>query len=163
MTKSIKASKARFSSARLCASHSAATTRLYRDAQGVIPAGARAVMTVDEPFRFDMRRNDLMSLDLAGGMGPAPGFPCFKGPEALAAYLLANGVEYVLTSPYNRTRFLELYDLGAWQRHRSLTHSFLNYEAPFMVDAMESIEALKKTRRIVANNGAVTVIDLRAR
>lgn len=142
---------------------SEAATRLYREAQAEIPKGARAVMTVEEPFRFDMKRNPLFSLDLAGGLGPAPGFPCFQGPEALAAYLLANGIDYIITIPYVPTRYLDLYDLEAWRKHRTATRSFLVYEAPYMVDAMESIEALRKTRRTVVKGGGLAIIDLRTR
>jgi len=134
----------------------------YRAAQQSIPAGAGVAATVQDPFRFDLARNSILSLDLLGGMGPAPGFPCFKGPDVLAEYLIANGLEYLVTIDMTLTyKNMELFDLPAWRRHNKLQHSFLNYEAPFVVDGMESIQVLLKTRRVVFKNDLLTVIDLR--
>lgn len=138
--------------------------RAYRDAQQSVPAGSGIAATVQEPFRFDLRRNSVLSLDLPGGMGPAPGFPCFKGPDALADYLQANGLRYLITVDYLLTyKNMELFDLPAWRRHRSLERSFLIYEAPFVVDAMENVLTLLKTRRVVFKNDLLTVIDLQER
>ena len=140
----------------------ARTQRLYRDAQRSVPAGAGIAAMVQDPFRFDMKRNEVESLDLGGGMGPAPGFPNFKGADALADYLIANGLPYLITVDFELTyRNMELFDLPAWRRHRLLQHSFLNYEAPFVVDAMESVEQLSKTRRPIFKNEILTVVDLR--
>src|SRR4029453_362611 len=102
---------------------SEAKTRVYRDLQSHMSAGAKAVMMVDEPFRFDLRRNQMFSLDLGGGMGPSPGYPAFAGSDALRSYLIANGVRYIAYVDF--TRSAELYVRGAWQNHLKHEGSFL--------------------------------------
>ena len=116
---------------------SQAKTTAYRDLQDHMTAGAKAVMMVDEPFRFDLRRNEMFSLDVGGGMGPPPGYPAFAGTEALRSYLISNGVRYVVHVDF--TRSAELYVRTSWESHLSKTGFFLQIQAPFMLDAMKSI------------------------
>jgi hypothetical protein len=133
-------------------------TQDYQDVQGHVPAGEKIVVAVDEPFRFNMRRNPVFSLDLMGGLGPKPGFPVFQGPDALATYLLTNGIRYILHVDFHHSH--ELYDLEKWRRHKTLQKIFLAYEAPFMVDVMESIQALDETRKVVYEQFNMRVLDL---
>jgi hypothetical protein len=133
-------------------------TQDYQDVQGHVPEGAPIVVAVHDPFRFNMKRNPVYSLDLIGGMGPPPGFPAFQGPEALASYLLANGIRYIIHSDFEKPH--DLYDLSRWRRHMTLEHSFLNYEAPFMVDGMANIERLDVMHGVTYRNFDMRVIDL---
>jgi len=136
-------------------------TQDYRDVQGHVPEGARIAVAVDEPFRFDMRRNEIWSLDQPGAMGPKPGFPVHRGPDALSKYLLDNGVRWLVVVDFHQSK--EFYDIDRWRRHTQLQHSFLAYEAPIVIDAMESIEALGRSRLIVYKRLNMSVIDLATR
>jgi hypothetical protein len=136
-----------------------AKTRGYRDLQSHMEAGAKAVMMVDEPFRFDLRRNEMMSLDIGGGMGPSPGYPAFKGAEALGSYLVANGVRYIVYVDFAHSA--ELYVRAAWQSHLiKASDPYLQGEAPYMLDAMSSIDALAASRAVVHSKDWMSVVDL---
>jgi len=50
---------------------------------------------MDYPFLFDFVRNRILLEDIPGLASPAPGQPFFAGAEALASYLVSNGVGYV--------------------------------------------------------------------
>ena len=125
-----------------------AKTRAYRDLQSHMEPGAKAVMMVDEPFRFDLRRNEMMSLDIGGGMGPSPGYPAFKGAEALSSYLVTNGVRYIVYVDFAHSA--QLYVRAAWQSHLlKASDPYLQGEAPYMLDAMSSVDALASSHAVV--------------
>ena len=69
---------------------------LHRKMQNLIPAGETLLVATDHPYLVDYRRNKTWSIDVPGTASPAPGMPFFRGAEAVEAYLLANGVHYVL-------------------------------------------------------------------
>jgi hypothetical protein len=137
---------------------SEAKTSAYRDLQSHMEQGATAVMMVDDPFRFDLRRNEMLSLDVAGGLGPSPGYPAFAGPEALRTYLVANGVRYIVYVDFAHSA--QLYVRAAWQSHLNKTGTYLQGDAPYMLDTMSSIDALAATRVIVYSKDWMNVIDL---
>jgi len=136
-------------------------TEEYRDVQYHLPRGAIIGVTVADPFRLDMKRNVIFSLDQPGGMGPDGGFPVFRGPEVFAEYLLKHGMRYLIAMDYHTGN--DLYDLGHWRGHMRLEHSFLAYEAPIQVDAMQSIETLEKSRLVVYHQFNMFAIDLATR
>jgi hypothetical protein len=137
---------------------SEAKTRAYRELQSHMEVGAKAVMMVDEPFRFDLRRNEMLSLDIGGGMGPSPGYPAFKGAEALASYLVSHGVRYIVYVDFAHSA--QLYLRRDWQNHLAKTGYFLQGEAPYMLDAMNSIEALAASRTVVHSQDWMNLVDL---
>jgi hypothetical protein len=136
-------------------------TEQYRLLQQHVPVGARLAAAVDDPFRFDFARNEILLLDVPGGMGPPPGFPLGKGPEQLAAYLASHGVRYLAVVDFSRS--VELYDLGRWRGHLSRTGSYLQGEARVAVDAMETIEQLVRSRRVLHRRENMCIVDLGTR
>lgn len=136
-------------------------TAQYRILQEHVPAGAPMAVAVDEPFRFDFARNQILSLDIPGGMGPAPGFPLKQGPEKLAEYFAAHGVRYLAVVDF--TRSVELYDKNRWRNHLNFTGSYLQGEARVCVDALDSIEKLVRSRKVLHERHHMSVIDLGAR
>jgi hypothetical protein len=135
----------------------------YKHIQSHMTAGESAVAAVATPFRFDYARNPIYSLDSPmGAMGPRPGFPSFKGPEALASYLIAHGIHYLVytsfTGPYP-----DAFGKAHWKEHLGPKDlGYLRAEAPYQLDAMESIEALSLSRKIVDRVGSLTLLDLTA-
>ena len=130
---------------------------VYRDLQSAAEPGAGIAVAVDDPYLFDFKRNPIEGLDLIGGIGPH-GYPAFKGPEALASYLQSLGIRYIIYVDFSRSR--ELYSEGAWHNNLARQDLFLGGEAPFVLDGMQSILALAKTRKHVAEKDALTVLDL---
>lgn len=136
-------------------------TVTYRDLQAHIPEHETAVVAVPEPYRFNFRRNTIFSLDAPGGLGPKPGFPSYKGADALADYFLRNGVRYLVTVNFHST--IELLSLDFWPKIVGLPHNYGAYEAPFVVDALKSLEQIVQTHRKVYEGSGMTVTDLRER
>jgi hypothetical protein len=137
---------------------SASRTSAYRELQARMPAGTTAVMMVDEPYRFDLKRNRMLSLDIGGGMGPSPGYPAFAGPQALRSYLLANRVRYIVYGDFDHSA--ELYVRASWRNHLSASGSYLQGEAPYMLDTMNSVESLAASHGIVYSAHRINVVDL---
>jgi hypothetical protein len=134
------------------------TVQHYLDVQGHVPEHNAVAVVVNEPCRFDMKRNEVYSLDNSpGGLGPKPGFPIFKGPNVLADYLQHNGVRYLIAG-----NFHDLINVDSWRGFLKTTHSYLGYEAPIVVDALESLEKIVKSRRAIYENFGMKVIDLQS-
>jgi hypothetical protein len=135
-----------------------AATETYRELQASMEPGARIVTAVYEPWRFDYKRNDLLILDFLGGMGPKPGWPFEKGPEALADYLVANGVRYLVWIDFGVQH--EFYNKEHWQENLTLKGHYLEGEAVIQLDAEDAIEKLTALRHIVFKSHKMTVVDL---
>jgi hypothetical protein len=135
-----------------------AQTTDYRNLQAHIPAGATMATAVLEGFRFDFKRNQIFALDVLGGMGPQPGWPAHKGPEALGEYLKANGVQYLVWVDFNVPN--EFYNRDHWKSHLEKVGHYLQGEAVLQLDAEDSIEKLSAMRRVVYRANDMTVVDL---
>jgi hypothetical protein len=135
----------------------------YKDMQAQLPQHAKVAVAVLEPFRFDFKRNEIDSLDTAlGGMGPGPGgFPTFKGPDALASYLLARGIRYLVFTDFGQFSFP--YGKAHWQEHLRTEKSYLKDEAVYQLDVIASIEALARSRVVLHKSGPMTLLDLAKR
>jgi hypothetical protein len=67
----------------------------YRDLQHALPEKAVLLEHMEYPFLFDFSRNPILLDDMPGSASLAPGQPFFAGAEALASYLVSNGIRYV--------------------------------------------------------------------
>jgi hypothetical protein len=130
----------------------------YRDLQQHIPPGEAAAYAVFEGFRFDFRRNPIYSLDVLGGAGPEPGWPAYKGPKALGDYLEANGVHYLVWVDFDLPS--EFYNRAHWQTHLSKAGSYLQKEAPLLLDAEDMIEKLSAMHPVLYRTRGMTLVDL---
>jgi hypothetical protein len=131
----------------------------YHRMQDVVPAGAQLLVMVDEPFFFDFRRNPILNLDMPGTASPAPGIPCFVGPEPVAEYLLARGIRYVAFVAPERSTFL--YRRVVWWDHMYDPNEIWRIYAPYMVNVMDNIASLAKTRVALHEEAGMTVLDLK--
>jgi hypothetical protein len=133
------------------------STQHYQEVQGHLPEREAVAVIVNEPYRFDMRRNEIYSLDGSpGGLGPKPGFPVFKGADALANYFLQNGIRYLIAADFH-----DRINIDSWRSFLHQEHSYLGYEAPIVVDALESLDKLVHTRPMIYQKFGMKVIDLR--
>jgi hypothetical protein len=138
----------------------AAVTRDYVDVQSHIPPRATIATAVLEGFRFDFRRNPIVTLDILGGMGPKPGWPARRGPHALGDYLAASGLQYLVWADFSLPN--EFYNRDHWISHLAKTGSYLQPQAVLQLDAEDSIEKLSAMRRVVYQAHGMTVVDLTA-
>jgi hypothetical protein len=136
----------------------AAQTGDYRDVQSRVPAGAAIATAVHEGWQFDFSRNPLFALDVMGGMGPKPGWPAYKGAQALGDYFIANGIRYLIWVDFNLPS--EFYNRGHWQSHLAKEGSYLQGEARLQLDAEDAIEKLTSMRSVVYKAHGMTVVDL---
>jgi hypothetical protein len=132
----------------------------YQDVQDHIPAGATFVDAVFEGFRFDYRRNPVLSLDVLGGMGPKPGWPTHAGADVLGDYLRSCGVQYLVWVDFDLPS--EFYNRAHWTSHLAKSGSYLRREAALLLDAEDAIEKLSANRRVVYQAHGMTVVDLSA-
>jgi hypothetical protein len=128
----------------------------YLDVQRHVPEHDAIAVLVNEPCWFDMKRNAVYSLDNSpGGLGPKPGFPTFRGPKVLADYLQHNGVRYLIAG-----NFHDVINVDSWRGFLKTPHSYMGYEAPIVVDALESLEKIVKSRPAIYESLGMKVIDL---
>ena len=83
----------------------AVEAKRYRAMQAAVPEGAKLLVMLDEPVFLDFRRNPIANLDTPGFASPmeASGqMPSFEGPDAVRAYWLAQGYEYLAFRARNR-------------------------------------------------------------
>jgi hypothetical protein len=132
---------------------------IYGELQRAVPAGAPIAAMVEEPYRFDFRRNRVSILDLPGVVGPRGGIPVFHGPEAVAKYFLSLGLRYVALVDTHTC--LALYSLRAWEQHGiSKVVGPQNFIAPIVLDIFSNFERLGQSRRHLFEEGGMVVLDL---
>jgi hypothetical protein len=131
--------------------------RRYSGMQQAVPAGETLLTRLEYPFTLDFSRQTVFVADYPGGSSPPPGMPSFQGAEALAAYLIGQGVRYVAYSYRSEAGF----DLERWgHRRHEETHPWTQAQARLAFDFQRSLDELGKTRAIVHDDGDVFVIDL---
>lgn len=122
--------------------------------QGRTPIGVPILARVWTPFAFDVRRNEILTIDWPGTAGPPPGFP--EQPAEVAAYLTRHGI-----------RFLAY----AIAPHPGVTQSFRDLAGPvgdpaereFMRRSRvfdDAVRELALSRRRLYDDGVLLLLDL---
>jgi len=114
----------------------------YGNMQAAVPAGARLLTAVDHPFVLDFRRNEILPVDIPGAASPDPGMPFFKGPEALRAYLLGQGISHVAYRDF-RVPGGCLYNRRLWEHYLGGPDGEFRMASKFYLDFMANVEALE--------------------
>ncbi len=134
---------------------------VYRSVQASVPAGARVLIMLDEPYLLDYARNEIWNLDMPGLASPAPGIPSFQGPEPVAAYLRGLGIRHVALVMPDRSAYL--YRRDVWLDHLYDSEEIWRIYAPYMVDVMDNLIALAATRKHLHEEADMVVLDLEER
>ncbi len=124
--------------------------------QSAVPEGQKLLARLARPFLLDFRRNPILLIDWPGESSPPPGMPLDRGPDALAGYLLNQGVRYVGwdyadEAGYSRRSFgrrLEL-PLVYAREHARQTFAF-----------QDLLEQLRSSRLALYDDGLTVVMDL---
>jgi hypothetical protein len=130
----------------------------YHHIQQATPAGARLLVMLDQPYFLDYARNEIWNLDMPGTSSPGPGIPCFRGPEAVARYLREQGVRYLAIVRSERSVYL--YRRGVWFDHLYDAAEIWRVFAPYMVDVMDNVWALAETRKKLAEDSGMVLLDI---
>jgi hypothetical protein len=131
---------------------------VYARLQAVVPSGARLLIMLDEPYRLDYRRNEIWNLDLPGSASPKPEMPCFQGAEPFAAYLIKLGIRHVAFVQEQRS--LHLYGRGLWFDRVWSADEIWRVYAPYVVDVIDNLTALSRTRAHLFDEAGMIVLDL---
>ena len=126
----------------------------YGALQQSIPQGETVLTRLDAPFILDFKRNQLFLADWPGGASLPPGMPAFKGPEALANYLVSKSIRYIAYSSWSLNHPPNVDTSGpglsSWFRLQSqLSHDF-----------RDNVQQLAKTRKKLYEDGENFVLDL---
>ncbi|HET6151058.1 MAG TPA: hypothetical protein VFH68_26215 [Polyangia bacterium] len=153
--------------ARPAAAHGDPADDLYGRIQASVPVGAPFMEILDEPFRFDFRRNRILICDQPGGASPKPGFPIFEGVEAYERYFRQWSIRYLA---YTLGPQSPEYNPPPWQAHarnhtppRRNGHSrgtMLRKMGVIYGDFFQVLDELARRHRHLFDEGQVHVLDL---
>ena len=133
----------------------------YVQLQSSIPSGVPVAVMVDEPDRFDFRRNRIESLDMVGAISPPPGIPLFGSAEGVADYLVAQGYRYaIVVHPDAAT---SLYRRDVWRKNAVEAIPVWQRTARQFLQAFDVFDELRQTRVHLADAGSMTALDLARR
>jgi hypothetical protein len=136
----------------------AAAVRAYSEMQARVPAGETLLVMVDYPFLLDYRRNRILNLDTAAAVSPPPGFPYFRGAEAIAAYLRQQSIRYFAFVPSDSA--LSLFRRSAWENELHDPDAYWHAQAPVYLDLFDNIERLASTHAQLYRDKNVVLLDL---
>jgi hypothetical protein len=132
----------------------------YRNMQLAIPPGQKVLVRLDKNFLLDFRRNPMYVDDLPGGASLPPGIPSFKGPEALAEYLVNHDIRYLAYSYGDEASFSrELFG----DRLQEGVNVWLRRGAQIAFDFQDNVVLLGQTRKRLFDNGKMFILDLETR
>jgi hypothetical protein len=129
----------------------------YAAVQQAIPTDAPALASVDNPFLFDFRTRSISLADYPGAASLAPGWPSRQDGEALARYLLAHHLRYLV------------YDYGYFAAFdREAPHviadtsrtQWIHSEARIALRSHQQYAELAQTRLHLYDDGNIYILDL---
>jgi hypothetical protein len=129
----------------------------YAAMQQAIPAGAASLASVDNPFLLDFRAHPISIADYPGAASLSPGWPSREDGEALARYLLANRLRYLI------------YDYGYFAASdREAPHviadtsrtQWIHSEARIALRSHQQYAELARTRLHLYDDGNIYILDL---
>jgi hypothetical protein len=130
----------------------------YRVLQSQVPEGASLLIMVDHPFLFDFKRNDIFNVDTAAAVSPPPGFPYFRGPDAVATYLRGQSIRYLVFVRPEQS--ISLYRRDHWKGLRNDPESIWHPQAAFYLDVFDNFENLASSRLHLYDDGTFVLLDL---
>ncbi|TAN34179.1 hypothetical protein EPN28_00360 [Patescibacteria group bacterium] len=128
----------------------------YQKAQEAVPPTRTALARTEKPFLFDFRRNKIYIIDLPGGASLPPGMPSYQGGEALARYLLAKDIRYVIfayaTEVFPQSKYGDTVRLA--------TNIWISNGAKVTFDFNDNLKELGQSRKRIFDDGKIFVLDL---
>jgi hypothetical protein len=130
----------------------------YQQVQAAVPVGARIAVMVDQYDHFDLRRNDIQSLDMIGAISPQPGMPLFGSADDVAHYLVDQGFRYLIVVHPDAANYL--YRRDTWQKLQRDSAPVWQRTARFSLRAFDVFDELRRTRQHLADSVGMTALDL---
>lgn len=126
----------------------------YVAMQESVPQGETVLTRLDAPFILDFKRNQIFLADWPGGASLPPGMPAFKGPEALANYLVSKSIRYIAYSSWSLNHPADVDTSGPG------LSSWFRLQAKLSHDFRDNVQQLAKTRKKLYEDGENFVLDL---
>ncbi|MEG4320126.1 MULTISPECIES: hypothetical protein [unclassified Microcoleus] len=126
----------------------------YAAMQQSLPQGETVLTRLDAPFILDFKRNQIFVADWPGGASLPPGMPAFKGPEALANYLVSKSIRYIAYSSWSLSHPADVDTSGPG------LSSWFRLQAQLSHDFRDNVQQLAKTRKKLYEDGENFVLDL---
>jgi hypothetical protein len=141
--------------------------QLYKRTQNLIPPGCKVFAITDFPWAFDLRRNNVSTIDLPGFTSQFPGMPMLGDPNSFEDYLRKTGFEALIVSD-PRQNIAEsgssapvqgLYNAGrfdGWEGWANPLHTW----APTFISFLEMLqEFIDNNKDRTAQSGPMKVIS----
>jgi len=125
--------------------------------QWSVPPGEKIIVYMEDAYLLDFQRNEIL---ITGNLifGPKPGLPVFEGGEAVAKYLIRNGIKYLIED-YKLER-LEDKRLLRWV---SGADAYVAQQSKIRRAFNQDLEDLGKSRKVLCDDGEAFVLDLSQR
>jgi hypothetical protein len=134
----------------------------YQNLQDALPEKAMLLEHMDYPFLFDFRRNPILVDDMPGSASLAPGQPFFAGAEALASYLVSNGIRYVAYDYATETGVRQEGVLAALANDDLFPGKSAQAVVRLTFDFHKNLMELGRTRQSIFDDGTAFAVDLLA-
>jgi hypothetical protein len=129
----------------------------YAAMQRAIPTDQGTIATVVYSFLLDWRAHPISIADYPGGASLPPGWPARQDGEALAHYLLANHLRYLV---YDYKGFIGADPEATHVLADPSRTQWIHSEAAIILDSHRQFAELAKTRRRLYDDGKMYVLDL---
>lgn len=138
--------------------------------QSAAPPAQKLLVMLDDPYLLDLRRNEVSSLDLPGGVSPPPGLASLDNPRAVVEYLRGLGYAWLAAARPDRASHSSTYRLERWRAHRDGVRQPWQYD-PGSVRAwqimggtvmrfLDQLEVITASCRLTYDDAREVMIDL---
>jgi hypothetical protein len=132
----------------------------YAALQRAVPQHATLLVLLDQPSRLDFKRNRIFLWDQPGNVSPPPHLPIGQGPQALARYLLDQGVRYVAYSSRYNYVWEDLLRGPVPPRDGAHAGPAIRNIARLYMDVATNLQKLTATRKLLYADHGIYVLDL---
>jgi hypothetical protein len=129
----------------------------YAAMQRTIPTDQATLATVGYSFLLDFRSHNISIADYPGAASLPPGWPSRQTSEALANYLLAHHLRYLV---YNYAYFAGFYQESSHVITDASRTQWIHSQAKIALGSHQQYAELARTRRRLYDDGNMYVLDL---
>jgi hypothetical protein len=135
----------------------------YQRLESALPTGVSVYTLLPLPSLLNYRTHHIFNADWIGIASLPPGMPFFRGPEALKAYLLSEGIEYIAYNNFDHPTVETGYWRTFWKERVIGGKKDFGTLVPYVLDLMNNVDQLAATEGTTYQAGDLAVIHLVSR